>query len=49
LTVPADWEHSFAIVIDTLHFWEDESPDLRGTRNVVEGLLEDCRKFMGIA
>ena len=48
VSVPGDWEDSFAIVIETLRFWEDESPDLPGTRTVVESLLAESRKSMGI-
>ena len=32
VSVPGDWEDSFAIVIETLRFWEVEFPDLPGTR-----------------
>jgi hypothetical protein len=47
LNVPTDWEESINTVIKTLHFWEDESPDLQKTRGVVESLLTDSRKTMG--
>lgn len=49
MKVPTDWEESFCTVIRTLRFWEDESPDLRKTRGIVEGLLADSRKSMGIS
>jgi hypothetical protein len=48
VNVPPDWEDSFHTVIKTLHFWEDESPDLPKTRSVIEGLLDDSRRSMGL-
>ena len=48
VSVPEDWENSFEVTIKTLQFWENESPDLPGTRRVLESLLADSKTSMGI-
>ena len=48
VNVPSNWENSFQIIINNIQFWEEESPDLPKTKSIVEELLADSRKTMGL-